>query len=85
MSLDELLMRPCHKADTEDKASGYVPNTLQLLAACAVIRRNWTPTERLIRERERQERHGGVMALFRDPSEPSCRAAPTLWTDRRRR
>ena len=80
-------MRPCHQYDTDDEPSGYVPTPLQIAAATAVIRRGWSFEEHLRRSRHIEKRHGSraALALLRDEEEPSCRAVPTMWTDRRRR
>lgn len=80
-------MRPCHRYDTEDTPSGYVPTPDEIAEATAEIRKGWSRSEHLRRERHIERRHGSRAAqrLLRDSEEPSSRAVPTMWTDRRRR
>lgn len=70
--------RKCQDPDTDDVASGYVPNRLQIIAACAVMKRSWSQKDRLLRERVIEERHGQyrILSPYRGEDEPGPRAVP---------
>lgn len=82
-----MVMRPCHQYDTDDVSAGEDPSPDEIAAATAEIRRGWSRSEHLRRERHIERRHGSRVAarLLRSEEEPSCRSVPTPWTDRRRR